>query len=121
MYYQPEEGNNNNTSILQYCKLAIARSKWMASEYEPLRFFSSVCAKMVAGWLDAALEHGSKGTRYTQALLHALSQLEFSDRRCPLSNSTGRNCCNAENITAIEHFCNCPSISADVNTIITGA
>ena len=32
---------------------------------------------------DAALEHGSKGTRYTQALLCALSQPVFGDRRCP--------------------------------------
>ena len=67
---------------------------------------------------DAALEHGSKGTRYTQALLRALSQPVFCDRRCPLSNSIGCNCCIAENVTAMEHFCNCHSISADVDTII---
>ena len=37
----------------------------------------------------------------------------FGDRRCPLSNSIGCNWC-----TAIEHFYNCHSISADVNAII---
>ena len=67
---------------------------------------------------DTALEHGSKGTRYTQALLRALSQPVFGDCRCPLSNSIGCNCCIAENVTAMEHFCNCHSISADVDTII---
>ena len=36
---------------------------------------------------DAALEHGSKGTRYTQALLRALSQPVFGDRRCPPSQT----------------------------------
>ena len=30
---------------------------------------------------DAALEHGSKGTRYTQALLRAFSQPVFGDRK----------------------------------------
>ena len=36
----------------------------------------------------------------------------------PLSNSIGCNCCIVENVTAMEHFCNCHSISADVDTIL---
>ena len=109
---------SNRTICDQLIKLDIARSKQMASEHASLSFFSSVCqnGSWMAIW-DAALEHGSKGTRYTQALLRALSQPVFGDRRCPLSNSIGCNCCIAENVTAMEHFCNCHSISADVDTI----
>ena len=110
---------SNRTIRDQLIKVDIARSKQMASEYASLRFFSSVCqnGSWMAIW-DAALEHGSKGNCYTQALLCALSQPVFGDRRCPLSNSIGCNCCIAENVTAMEHFCNCHSISADVDTII---
>ena len=108
---------SNRTICDQLIKLDIARSKQMASEHASLRFFSSVCqnGSWMAIW-DAALEHGSKGTRYTQALLRALSQPVFGDRS-PLSNSIGCNCCIAENVTAMEHFFNCHSISADVDTI----
>ena len=78
---------SNRTIRDQLIKLDIARCTQMASERASLRFFSSVCQKgsWMAIW-DAVLEHGSKGTRYTRALLRALSQPVFGDRRCPLSN-----------------------------------
>ena len=82
-----------------------------------LRFFSSVCqnGSWMAIW-DAALEHAVRELAIPRHCYVPFPNL-YLVIADTLSISIGCNCCIAENVTAMEHFCNCHSISADVDTV----
>ena len=84
----------------------IARCRSAALEHTSLRYFNHICqnSSWMALW-DSALEHGTKGTSQTLALLRAFSQPIFGDQRCPLRHLEGKeNCIVPPGVAVMEHF-----------------
>ena len=101
------EPNPSNKEIKErLIKEDTAHCRTAALEHASLRHFNHICQNRcwMALW-EAALEHGTKGTSQTLALLRAFSQPIFGDLRCPLQHLEGKeNCIVSPDVAVLEHF-----------------